>query len=310
MSRPVITFGSINMDLVARVPKLPNPGETLAGYSFSTVPGGKGANQAVAVAKLGGSSRMVGRIGNDVFGQELLTSLNTAGVQTDSIVIDRTTSSGVAMIAVDDRSENHIIVILGANGNVNQSDLDRLTLSLTDSTILLLQFEIPLEIVQAAASVAKAIGATVILDPAPAPTNFPDDLYCAIDVLTPNATETEQLVGFAIHTLADAERAAAILQQRGTKTVVIKLGAQGAYCATENERCFVPAFPVNAIDTVAAGDAFNAGLAVALAEGHPIQEALRWGAASGALSTTKAGAQSSLIDRATLDTFLFSNTKH
>lgn len=309
MSCPIVIFGSINMDLVARVPKLPSPGETLAGYSFSTVPGGKGANQAVGVSKLGGSSQMIGRIGNDVFGQELLASLNRAGVQTEGILLDRTISSGVALIAVDDRSENHIIVIPGANGMVNQSDLDRLALALTDSSILLLQLEIPLEIVQAAASIAKAIGATVILDPAPAPVNFPDDLYSTIDVLTPNATETEQLVGFAIQTLADAERAAALLQQKGTKTVVIKLGAQGAYCATEHDRCFVPAFSVQAIDTVAAGDAFNAGLAVALAEGHPIQEALRWGSASGALSTTKAGAQSSLTDRATFDSFLHRGTK-
>ncbi|BAS58901.1 ribokinase [Leptolyngbya boryana NIES-2135] len=307
MSRPIFTFGSINMDLVARVPKLPKPGETLTGYSFSTVPGGKGANQAVAVAKLGGSSQMVGRVGDDAFGQELLASLKAAGVQSDRIFIDRSTSSGVAMIAVNDQSENHIIVIAGANGNVDQSDLDRLML--TDSSILLLQLEIPFEIVQTAARSAKAIGATVILDPAPAPAVFPDELYGAIDIITPNATETEQLVGFPIQTQADAERAAEILQQRGTKTVIIKMGAQGVYCATEDDRFFMPVFPVVAIDTVAAGDAFNAGLAVALAEGHPMREAVRWGAASGALSTTKSGAQSSLSDRATLDDFLRKQTK-
>lgn len=308
-SCPIVVFGSVNMDLVARVPKLPMPGETLTGYAFSTVPGGKGANQAVAVAKLGGSSQMIGRVGDDGFGQELLASLNTAGVNTDEVRIDRTASSGVAMIAVDDQSENQIIVIPGANGNVNQSDLDRLTLVLTDSSILLLQLEIPLEIAQAAADIAKAKGAIVILDPAPAPARFPDALYCVVDVLTPNATEAEQLVGFAIRNLADAERAASILQNKGPKTVIIKLGAQGAYCMTDGNRCFVPAFPVKAIDTVAAGDAFNAGLAVAIAEGRGLQEALRWGAASGALSTTRAGAQSSLIDRAILDAFLQKNTE-
>lgn len=301
MSRPILTFGSINMDLVARVPALPRPGETLVGHSFTTVPGGKGANQAVAVAKLGGSSQMIGRVGNDAFGAELLTSLKTAGVQTDRILIDQT-SSGVALIAVDDRGENHIIVVPGANGNVEQSDFDRLTL--TPDSILLLQLEIPLAIVQAAAHKANAIGATVILDPAPAPAAFPDALYSAIDILTPNSTETEQLVGFAIQTPIDAERAAKILQQRGTRIVVIKMGAQGVYCATEAEQFFTSAFSVNAIDTVAAGDAFNAGLAVAIAEGHSLQEAVRWGSASGALSTTKAGAQSSLSDRATFDTFL------
>lgn len=300
----MITFGSINMDLVARVPQLPKPGETLSGYSFSTVPGGKGANQAIGVAKLGGSSRMIGRVGGDAFGVELLKSLQDAGVQTDLVTVDRTLSSGVAMIAVDDQAENHIIVVPGANGNVSDTDVDSLQTVLTNSSILLLQLEIPLSIVQAAATVAKQAGATVILDPAPAPKDFPTPLYSEIDILTPNATETAQLVGFPIRDQADADRAAAILQQKGTPTIVIKLGSQGVFCATEEQRFFIPAFSVDAIDTVAAGDAFNAGLAVALSEGLSIREAITWGAAAGALSTTKPGAQSSLPDRATFDAFL------
>ncbi|MBW4527298.1 MAG: ribokinase [Phormidium tanganyikae FI6-MK23] len=304
MTRSIIVFGSINMDLVARVPQLPQPGETLSGYSFATVPGGKGANQAVGVAKLGGSSRMIGRVGEDAFGAELLKSLQDAGVQTDLITVDRTISSGVAMIAVDDRSENHIIVIPGANGNVDTSDVDRLKSVLTNSSILLLQLEIPIAIVESAATIAKQIGATVILDPAPAPANFPEPLYPLIDILTPNAIETAQLVGFPIQNQSDADRAATVLQQKGAKTVVVKLGSQGAFCATEHDRFFVPAFPVEAIDTVAAGDAFNAGLAVALSEGLPIQDAIVWGAASGALSVTKSGAQSSLVHRSTFDAFL------
>ncbi|MBD1845886.1 ribokinase [Cyanobacteria bacterium FACHB-63] len=304
MTRSIITLGSINMDLVAQVPRLPQPGETLLGYTFSTVPGGKGANQAVGVAKLGGSSRMIGRVGGDAFGAELLESLQTAGVQTDLISVDRTISSGVAMIAVDDRAENHIIVVPGANGNVSDFDVDRLKLALTDSSILLLQLEIPLSIVQSAATIAQQIGATVILDPAPAPETFPEKLYSQIDILTPNATETAQLVGFPIRDQADADRAAAILQEKGTRTIVIKLGAQGAFCATQDDRFFVPAFSVNAIDTVAAGDAFNAGLAVALSEGLSMREAITWGAASGALSTTKSGAQASLAERSAFNTFL------
>ncbi|MER3434687.1 MAG: ribokinase [Leptolyngbya sp. ERB_1_1] len=304
MTRSIIVFGSINMDLVARVPQLPKPGETLSGHSFSTVPGGKGANQAVGVAKLRGSSRMIGRVGDDAFGVELLRSLQDSGVQTDLITIDRATSSGVAMIAVDDRSENHIIVIPGANGNVSDSDVDLLRSVLTDSSILLLQLEIPLPTVETAATIAKQIGTTVMLDPAPAPTKFPETLYPLIDILTPNATETAQLVGFPIHNQSDADRAATVLQDKGVKTVLIKLGAQGAFCATERDRFFVPVFPVQAIDTVAAGDAFNAGLAVGLAEGLSMREAIVWGAASGALSTTKFGAQSSLVDRATFDDFL------
>ncbi|MEP0919465.1 ribokinase [Leptolyngbya sp. DQ-M1] len=304
MTRSIITLGSINMDLVAQVPRLPQPGETLSGYTFSTLPGGKGANQAVGVAKLGGSSRMIGRVGGDAFGAELLESLQTAGVQTDLITVDRTIASGVAMIAVDDRAENHIIVIPGANGNVGNFDVDRLRVALTDSSILLLQLEIPLSIVQSAATIAKQIGAMVILDPAPAPKDFSGMLYSQIDILTPNATETAQLVGFPIRDQADADRAAAILQQKGIPTIVIKLGAQGAFCATEDDRFFVPAFSVNAIDTVAAGDAFNAGLAVALSEGLSMRKAITWGAAAGALSTTKSGAQASLAERSTFDAFL------
>jgi len=304
MTRSIIVFGSINMDLVARVPQLPKPGETLSGYSFSTVPGGKGANQAVGAAKLSGSSRMIGRVGNDAFGVELLKSLQNSGVQTDLIIVDRAISSGVAMIAVDNRSENHIIVIPGANGNVNDSDVDRLRSALMDSSILLLQLEIPLSVVETAATIAKQIGTTVILDPAPAPAKFPEMLYPLIDILTPNAIETAQLVGFPIRNQSDVARAATVLQGKGVKTVVIKLGAQGAFCATQSDRFFVPGFPVQAIDTVAAGDAFNAGLAVSLAEGLLMREAIVWGAASGALSTTKSGAQSSLVDRATFDAFL------
>ena len=304
MTRSIIIFGSINLDLVARVPQLPKPGETLFGDSFSMVPGGKGANQAVGVARLSGSSRMIGRVGNDAFGTELLKSLQQSGVQTDSIMVDRSVASGVAMIAVDEHGENHIIVIPGANGSIDDTDLERLKSVLTNSSILLLQLEIPLAIVRTAARVAKQSGATVILDPAPAPEDFPADLYSAIDILTPNIVETAQLVGFPIRSQSDADRAAEILQQRGVKTVVIKMGSQGAVCATKHERFSVPAFPVNAIDTVAAGDAFNAGLAVALSEGLEMRDAIIWGAAAGALSTTKSGAQSSLSDRATFDAFL------
>ncbi|HTL90541.1 MAG TPA: ribokinase [Leptolyngbya sp.] len=303
MPRSIIIFGSINLDLVARVPRLPSPGETLSGSSFSTVPGGKGANQAVGVAKLGGSSRMIGRVGEDAFGAELLKSLRDSGVQTDLITVDRA-SSGVALIAVDDRGENQIIVIPGANGNVDHSDVARLQSVLTHSSILLLQLEIPLAIVKSAASVAAAIGATIILDPAPAPAHFPADLYERVDILTPNAVETAQLVGFPIQSESDIDRAAAVLQHKGAKAIIIKLGAQGAFCATETDRFFIPAFSVNAIDTVAAGDAFNAGLAVALSEGLELRDAIVWGSAAGALSTTKSGVQSSLSDRATVEAFL------
>jgi ribokinase len=297
MANPVIVFGSINMDLVARVPRLPAPGETLLGRDFLTVPGGKGANQAVAIARLGISTTMVGRVGSDQFGAALLNGLKAAKIQTKDVLIDTSVSSGVALIAVDDRSENQIIVIAGANGNLNESDVARLIPHLSSATALLLQLEIPLATVKLAAQAAKKAGVTVILDPAPA-SEIPADLYPLIDIITPNSVEAEQLVGFAIESSSLTSEAASILQKRGVKTVILKLGAKGGFCATPEESFFFPAFGVEAIDTVAAGDAFNGGLAAALAEGHSIREAVTWGAATGALSTTKSGAQSSLPDRA------------
>lgn len=300
----VTVFGSINMDLVARTPKLPVPGETLLGYSFATVPGGKGANQAVAVARLNVPTAMVGRVGRDGFGQALLANLQAADVNTSDVLVDEATSSGVAMIAVDDQSENHIIVIPGANGQVDQRDVDRLIHHLPGAAALLLQFEIPLEAVVAAAKAAHQAGVRVILDPAPARSDIPTDLYSYVTIITPNAVEATQLVGFPVHDPVTAAQAATVLHQRGVETVVIKLGATGVFCATPDESFFVPAFTVKAVDTVAAGDAFNGGMAAALAEGLPIRQAITWGAATGALSATKAGAQSSLPDRATVEAFL------
>ncbi|MBW4691300.1 MAG: ribokinase [Lyngbya sp. HA4199-MV5] len=300
----IIIFGSMNMDLVARTPKLPVPGETLLGYSFATIPGGKGANQAVAVARLKVPTVMVGRVGSDGFGQTLLANLQAADVDTSGVLVNEAVPSGVAMIAVDDQSENHIIVIPGANGQINESDVDRLIHHLPGAAALLLQFEIPLPAVVAAAKAAHQAGVRVILDPAPARSDIPTDLYSCVNIITPNAVEAAQLVGFPVHDPTTAAHAADVLQQRGVETVVIKLGATGVFCATPKESFFVPAFSVKAVDTVAAGDAFNGGMAAALANGLPIRQAITWGAATGALSATKAGAQSSLPDRATVEAFL------
>ena len=304
MSQPIVVFGSINLDLVARSPRLPVPGETILGHSFARVPGGKGANQAVAAARLGVPTVMVGRVGGDAFGQELLTSLQRSQVQCEGVQVDASTHSGVAVIAVADGGENHIIVIPGANGRVDRTDVERLKPFLKGAASLLLQFEIPLPVVQMAATAARAAGVRVILDPAPAVANLPADLYTLVDILTPNSVEASQLVGFAVDAPDAVNHAAQVLLQRGVKQVVIKLGAEGAFYATESETFWVPAFPVEAIDTVAAGDAFNAGLAVALAEGRSLHEALTWGSAAGALAVTKAGAQSSLPDRSALEACL------
>jgi ribokinase len=299
-----VVFGSINMDLVARTPQLPVPGETLLGHKFFTAPGGKGANQAVAIARLGIPTQMVGRVGSDSFGQEVLKSLQTAGVNTDYVLVDETASSGVAAIAVDDAGENQIIIIPGANGRIDGTDVERLESLLLGANALLLQFEISMSAVWRATQAAREAGVKVILDPAPAQIEVPEELYPLVDIITPNEIEAGQLVGFPVDGVEAATKAANMLLQRGVGSAIVKLGAKGAVCATEEETFFVPAFPVAAIDTVAAGDAFNGGLAVALAEGLSLQQAVVWGAAAGALASTKPGAQSSMCDRQTFNTFL------
>lgn len=301
---PVIVFGSINMDLVVQSNRLPVPGETLLGRSFFTAPGGKGANQAVAIARLSVPTQMVGRVGGDSFGSELVNTLNQAGVQTDHVLVDEAAGSGVAAIAVDDAGENQIIIVPGANGRVDETDVERLTSLLPGAIALLLQFEIPMSAVVSAAQAARRAGVPVFLDPAPARADVPVELYPLVDIITPNEIEAGQLVGFPVDQPESAAGAADVLRQRGVGSAIVKLGALGAVCATKEETFFVRAFPVSAVDTVAAGDAFNGGLAAALAEGLSLRQAVVWGAAAGAIASTKAGAQPSLCDRETLMRFL------
>jgi ribokinase len=295
----IAVFGSINMDLVARTPRLPAPGETLTGHSFRTIAGGKGANQAVACARLGAHTHMIGRVGGDEFGHSLLASLEEQGVDTTWTAIDNSTSSGVAVIALDDTAENTIIVIPGANGQVDQKDLSGLQAVLPGCQLLLLQLEIPIEMVVQAARVARRCDVQVILDPAPARI-LPEGLLELVDILTPNTTEAETLVGFPVEDEESAARAARKLLAQGAKCVTIKMGALGAYVSGPGGEQLYPALPVTAIDTVAAGDAFNGALAVALSEGRPFEEAVRWGLAGGACAVTVEGAQPSMPDRETL----------
>lgn len=309
----IIVFGSINKDLVATAPRLPLAGETLLGRDFFSVSGGKGANQAVAIARLGIPTHMVGRVGARSFGAELIADLKTAGVQTDNIFVDETVNSGVAIITVDDTGENQIIVIPGANGRVDLDDVDRLSHLLPTAKALLLQLEIPISSVLAAAKAAQNMGVIVILDPAPAQTDIPEELLSLVNIITPNEVEASQLVGFTVDGEESAAKAGDLLLQKmiskasqtqTLKCVLVKLGAKGVYCATPHEKFFIPAFCISAIDTTAAGDAFNGALATALAEGKSLKEAVVWGAAAGALATTKSGAQPSLPDRLTFDKFL------
>ncbi|BAY14801.1 ribokinase [Anabaenopsis circularis NIES-21] len=304
MIMSIIVFGSINIDLVATATHLPTSGETLLGNDFFQIPGGKGANQAVALARLGIPTHIVGRVGTQSFGAELLNHLQTAGVQTGNILLDETVSSGVAIIIVDDAGQNQIVVIPGANGKVNHEDIERLLPLLPTAKALLLQLEIPLSAVVAAAKAGRNANIIVILDPAPAQSNLPAELYPLVDIITPNEVEAGQLVGFKVDSPESAAKAGAVLLQRGVKSAIVKLGAKGVVCATTEETFFVPAFSVNVVDTVAAGDAFNGGLAAALYTGMTLRQAVIWGAAAGALAATKSGAQTSLPDKLTFEAFL------
>lgn len=299
-----IAFGSINMDLVATTPKLPVPGETLLGHNFFTVPGGKGANQAVALARLGVNTYMVGRVGDDSFGSQLLKTLLAAGVNIENVLVDENARSGVALISIDDAGENQIIVVPGANGCVDSTDVDNLNSLLPHCRVLLMQFEIPLPSILLAAQAAKRLGVKVILDPAPVLEEIPAKLYPLVDVITPNETEIGQLVGFAVNDLEAAARATNILLQRGVGCAIAKLGVKGVICATKEETFFVPAFPVETVDTVAAGDAFNGGLAAAMVEELPLRQAVVWGVAAGAIAATTSGAQSSMPTKEVLIDFL------
>ena len=299
----VVVLGSINMDLTTYVPRLPAPGETLFGSSFITVPGGKGFNQAVAAGRLGAATHFIGRVGDDAFGAGVMDLVADEPVDISGILVDSDSGTGLAVISVDEQAENAIIVISGANMAHDASEVARCREALQTANVLLLQMESPLETSLAAAKAARELEATVVFDPAPAKP-LPPEAYQLASLMTPNELETEVLVGFRPTNEAEAAQAAAVLLERGVDTAVIKLGAHGVYYQSGSESGFVEPFSVNAIDTVAAGDAFNGGLAVALAEEQPLPEAIRWGAAAGALATTKPGASSAMPTRAELEVLL------
>jgi ribokinase len=285
----VVVFGSINMDLTAYVPSLPQPGETLFGSSYITAPGGKGANQAVAAARLGATTRFVGRVGRDGFGRQVMSAIGDEGVDMGAVAEDADNGTGLAVISVDEAAENAIIVISGANMALDHGDVSRCEALLDEGRVLLLQMEVPLEASLDVARAARRRGVQVVFDPAPA-SPLSAEAYTLFDVITPNEGEAEILLGQRPATPAEAQEAAAALRSRGARAAVVKMGAQGAAYATASERGFVSSFSVKAIDTVAAGDAFNGGLGVALAEGQSLPHAVRWACAAGALATTREGA--------------------
>ena len=303
MTAHIAVVGSLNMDLVARSPRIPQPGETIIGGDFRTVPGGKGANQAVAAARLGARVSMVGRVGRDTFAGPLLDNLAAAGIDHSFVTQDPQAATGVALIVVDDAGQNSIVVASGANMRLSPADVDGAETAIAGADVLLLQLESPLETVTRAAEVARAHGVIVILNPAPA-RSLPGSLLSLVDVLIPNESETALLTGLPVGDQAEAEAASTALRGLGVGTVILTLGERGALLAREEGAEHLPAFDVTPVDTTAAGDAFVGGFAVALAEGRSLAEAVRWGNAAGGLATTKLGAQSSLPTRQELEALL------
>src|SRR5262245_3673845 len=283
------------MDLVVRLPRLPKPGETVHGHTLIQTPGGKGANQAVAAARLGAATKMVVRVGDGPFGQTLRAAHAKDHIDTTYLQVTRECPSGLAVISVEASGQNSIAVIAGANAHFMPEDLLALEELFAGTDAVLLQLEIPLETVTTAIRWARKHGAMVILDPAPAPSSgLPNELY-AVDVISPNRSEAQQLAGFPVDNATDAARAAVLLHCRGARQVVIKLAEQGAIiCDQLGRTVHVPAFRVDAIDATAAGDAFQAALAVALIEGRSLVDATRFACAAGALAATKTGAQDAL----------------
>ena len=289
----VVVLGGINMDLVTMSARFPQPGETVVGRRFLTYPGGKGANQAVAAARMGAATAMVGRVGDDVFGPQLIDTLTASGINVEGVAVAQDTTSGIAVINIDESAQNQIIQILGANDTCGDSEAVRVRQALAHASTLLLQLEVSVDLSLKVAKEAFEQGKTVILDPGPVrpipPEFFP---YCS--VITPNETEAQALVGFPVVDRTSAAQAAEQLLAKGVGVAVVKLGAQGVYFATTDGGDFVTPFQVDAIDSVAAGDAFNGALAVSLAEGATLEQSVRMAAAAGALAVTKSGAQDSM----------------
>ena len=288
------------MDLVTISPRFPQPGETVVGSRFLTYPGGKGANQAVAAARMGAPTAMVGRVGDDVFGPQLIDILTAAGINVDGVAIAPDTTSGIAVINIDESAQNQIIQVLGANDTCGEAEAGQVLRALAHASTLLLQLEVAVDLSLQVAKEAFRLGKTVILDPGPV-RSIPPEFFSFCSVITPNETEAQALVGFPVVDRASAAQAAERLLARGVGVAVVKLGAQGVYFATTDGEDFVTPFPVDAVDSVAAGDAFNGALAVSLAEGATLDQSVRMAAAAGALAVTKSGAQDSMPYRSEVE---------
>ncbi|HZF66218.1 MAG TPA: ribokinase [Chitinophagaceae bacterium] len=303
MKPSLVVVGSTNTDMVIKADHLPAPGETILGGNFFMNPGGKGANQAVAARRMGADVIFITKTGNDIFGRQSIQLFEEEGIGIDHIISDPVNPSGVALIAVDKSGENCIVVASGANANLVPADLKNATEVISGASTILMQLEIPVKTVEFVASIAKANGIKVILNPAPV-CELPPSVLQSVSIITPNRKEAEMLSGISINDQASFNEAAHRIKEKGVETVIITLGAEGAFIFSNDLVTMVPAPQVVAVDTTAAGDVFNGALAVALSEEMPIIDAVSLACHAAALSVTRLGAQSSAPHRPEVEAFL------
>ena len=298
--KKIIVIGSSNIDMVVRTSHLPAPGATILGGEFFMNQGGKGANQAVAVKRLGGNLIFVAKLGNDILGQQSVDYFKKEGIDTKYITLDENSASGVALISVDDHAENSIVVASGANMLLNEQDVDKVVEEMCEGDILLMQLEIPIQTVEYAARRAFEKGVKVVLNPAPA-RSLPKELLRYLFMITPNRIEAEMLTGIKIVNDADAERVAKEISAMGVQNIIVTLGSKGCLVREGDTSYCVDAFKVEPVDTTAAGDTFNGALCVGLAEGMNLRQAAVMASKASSVAVTRMGAQSSIPHRKELD---------
>ncbi len=304
----LLVVGSLNMDLVVDVPYMPQVGETILGYGFNMIPGGKGANQAYAAAKLGAQAYMLGCVGKDEYGQILLKNLNGAGVNIESVEKQAGINTGTAFIYVNKEGNNNIVVVPGANSACSKEYIKRYKELFEYCDIIMLQCEIPMDTVSYVIETARKMNKTIILNPAPAPDHLPESILKMVDILTPNESELHKLTGIKTDTIDNIREAAGMLLSKGVKSVVVTWGDKGAVLVRGNICQHYPVKDVKVVDTTAAGDTFTAAVAVAISEGKSLDEAIEFANKASTIVVTRAGAQTSIPSRDEVNSFRFSDS--